>query len=339
MTAYKIWLQRVIDGEFLSQQEARETMAFIMSEDAQEAQIGALLAAIQTRGHGAEELAGFAQAMRDKAKTVSIEREPLVDTCGTGGDGLETFNISTAAAFVAAGAGVAVAKHGNRAVSSKSGSADVLEALGIKIDANTEDIVKAIEETGFGFFFAPRYHPAMKKVVPVRRAMGVRTVFNLLGPLANPAMVKRQIVGVYHKDVATMYAQVLAYLGVKRAMVVFGDDGMDELTLTAPTTIQHINGAGEIRTERVRPEDVGLKTVKAETLKGGDAKENARLMEEVLTGKEGPLLDATLLNAGGVLLVADLVDNLSRGVESAREAVLSGKAVNVLEKLRKQANQ
>ena len=337
MSSFKVWLQRVIDGEYLSSEEAREAMAFMMSDEAEGAQIGALLAALQTRGHRADELAGFARAMRDKAKTVTINREPLVDTCGTGGDGLETFNFSTAAAFVAAGAGVAVAKHGNRAVSSKSGSADVLEALGVKIDAPTEDVVAAIEEIGFGFFFAPFYHPAMKSVVPVRRAMGVRTVFNLLGPLANPALVKRQIVGVYDGEVAKMYAEVLAQLGVHKAMVVFGDDGMDELTLTAPTTVYHINGDGHVKTERVTPEDVGLKTVKAEELRGGTAQENAKLMEDVLAGEESPLLSATLFNASGVLFVAEKASSLKEGVELAREAVSSGKAKEVLQAMRERA--
>ena len=212
-----------------------------------------------------------------------------------------------------------------------------MEALGVKIDSDTDNVVKSIEELGFGFFFAPRYHPAMKSVVPVRRAMGVRTVFNLLGPLANPAQVKRQIVGVYDGQVAKMYAQVLAQLGVKKALVVFGDDGMDELTLTAPTTVYEIDETGEVVVKRVKPEDVGLKTVAAQALQGGDAKENAKLMEQVLAGKEGPLLDATVLNAAGVLLVADIVESLKDGVERARETVDEGKTMELLAKLRKRA--
>jgi len=240
------WLQRVIDGGFLTREQARAAMSFLMSGTAAPAQVGALLAALQTRGHCADELAGFAEAMRDHATTVAVDRTPLVDTCGTGGDGLHTFNFSTAAALVAAGAGVAVAKHGNRAVSSRSGSADVLEALGVDVTTEPDQATSDVERIGFGFFFAPRYHPAMRHVAPVRRALGVRTVFNLLGPLANPARVRRQVVGVYGVAVARMYAEVLARLGVERALVVHGDDGMDELTLAGPTTVHDVARDGAV---------------------------------------------------------------------------------------------
>jgi anthranilate phosphoribosyltransferase len=335
MKEFKKILEEVIRGRSIGRDRARQTMGFMMSPDGGEARIAAFLAALEAKGVDQEELTGFAEGMRARAVTVQVDREPLVDTCGTGGDGLETFNFSTAAALVVAGAGIAVAKHGNRAVSSKSGSADLLEYLGIRLDRPAEAVKQSIEDVGFGFFFAPNFHPSMMHVAPVRKALGIRTVFNLLGPLANPAQVRRQVIGISRPSFAPAYAHVLAQLGAERAMVVHGEDGMDEFTLTGKTRIYHVEGDGRIHTEEVAPEDVGLKRVAPEALRGGTVQENAGLLESLLQGAQGPLLDCTLLNAAASLVVAGTADTLAQGMDQARESVQSGSAMKVLESLQK----
>jgi anthranilate phosphoribosyltransferase len=321
-------------GGPLDRERAREILALLLSGAEAEAEIRALLLAVNERGVDEQALFGFAEGLREKAVNVRVDREPLVDTCGTGGDGLQTFNISTAAALVAAGAGLAVAKHGNRSVSSRSGSADVLEALGVPVAEPPEAVRASIEELGFGFFFAPRYHPAMKHVGPARKALGVRTFFNLLGPLANPALVRRQVVGVYDPELLETYARVLLRLGAQRVLVVRGEDGMDELSLAAPTRICSAEAGGAVRVETVSPEDAGLLRCAPAALRGGDAVENARELEALLGGRPGPLLDAVLLNAAAAFLVAGLAADLREGVAQARASVASGRAMAVLEGLR-----
>lgn len=334
MTDYLEALSNVVQGRPIGRRQARDLMLEWMSESVDEAQLGAFLAALETRGYDAEELTGFAQGLRRAGRTVHLNGEPAVDTCGTGGDGLHTFNFSTAAALVVAGAGVTVAKHGNRAVSSQVGSADVLEALGIEIDGDEAAVTTSLRKTGFGFFFAPLFHPAMRFVAPIRRKLGIRTVFNLLGPLANPAKVKRQVVGISRAELAGPYARVLRNLGVTRAMVVCGLDGMDELSLTGTSMITHVLPDGEIRQESVDPEHVGLRRAPIHVLTGGDPATNARRMEETLSGVQSPLLDGTLFNAAAALVVADRASDLREGVQLARETVLSGKAHRVLDGLR-----
>ncbi len=318
----------------LGREGARAAMDRLVSGEVSEIQAAALLGALEARGVDEDELVGFAESLREHAIGIEIGRGPLVDTCGTGGDRLGTFNFSTAAALVAAGAGAAVAKHGNRAVSSRSGSADVLEALGVAADAPPETVRRAVEETGFGFLFAPRFHPAMRHVAPVRRALGVRTVFNLLGPLANPANVTRQVVGVPDVDLVPVFARVLLALGAERAMVVHGEDGMDELSPAAPTCVAHVHAGRGISAETVTPEDAGLARSVPGALLGGDAAHNARLLEGVLEGEDGPLADGTVLNAAAALVVAGRASTIRDGVAQARESIRSGRALGVLGKLR-----
>lgn len=334
---HKLWLDKACRGEALDLASARAAMDHLVSGAADAAQMSAFLLAIEARGVQPAELTGFALSLRAHAVTVSVARRPLIDTCGTGGDGLHTFNISTAAAFVAAGAGAAVAKHGNRSVSSKCGSADVLEALGVPVEAEAEAVRAALEETGFGFFFAPKFHPAVGHVSAVRKALGVRTVFNLLGPMVNPALVPRQVVGIYSEALLETYAAVLLELGLERALVVRGEDGMDELSLSGRTVVCHVEKGRPIGRTFLTPEDAGLKRADIETLRGGDAAVNARLLLQVLEGRPGPRLDATLYNAGAAVWIAGLAPDLRGGVEAARQSVASGRARGVLERVQVKA--
>jgi len=335
MSGLNDYTERLKSGGSLGHIEARSLMDILVSGDADTNAIKELLLALNTKTRSVEEISGFAEGMREAGIRVAIRREPVVDTCGTGGDGLQTFNISTTAAFVTAGAGVAVAKHGNRSVSSKCGSADVLEALGVAIDATPFEVRASIEEVGFGFFFAPKFHPAMKHVGAARRELGVRTVFNLLGPLGNPARVRRQVVGIYDGALLETYARVLLRLGAERVLVVRGEDGMDEFSLSAPTRVCHVDADRGIWQETVEPEDAGLKSCAPMDLAGGDAVHNARLLEEILGGAPGPRLDATLYNAAGALIAAGVAKNYKEGVALARISVSSGKARGVLDDLRR----
>jgi anthranilate phosphoribosyltransferase len=308
-------------------------MSHLVADSTSEMDIADFLRASKVAADAEQELVGFALALRERAKSVSTRRIPLLDTCGTGGDGLGSFNFSTAAALVVAGAGVAVAKHGNRSSSSRCGSADVLESLGVPIQSEPEAAGRALDAHGFAFLFAPAYHPAVKRVAAVRRALKVRTVFNLLGPLVNPAPVTGQVVGIYDPALLHAYARALLALGVSRAMVVHAEDGMDELSLAAPTRVVHAREDRGIWEERVTPEDAGLTIAPASSLRGGEATENARLMEAVITGEPGPLLDCTLLNAAAALVVAGKARDLREGVEAARECVTGGAAASVLRRL------
>ncbi|MBO2518880.1 MULTISPECIES: anthranilate phosphoribosyltransferase [Limnochorda] len=327
---------RLLAGEALAEDEAAQVMEEIMAGQAEEAQIAAYLVALRLRGETVEVIAGSARAMRAHALRVEARVEPLVDTCGTGGDGAGTINISTAAALVAAGAGVAVAKHGNRGVSSPSGSADVLEALGVRVDLEPDQVRRCIEEAGIGFLFAPRYHPGMRFAGPTRRALGIRTLFNVLGPLANPAGADRQVTGVYALEWVEPLAQVLDRLGCREAMVVHGLDGVDELSISGPTQVVHLR-EGRLRPFRVEPEDVGLKRYPREAVRGGSPQENARRIEAALEGERGAVRDVMLLNAAAALVVAGQAEDLREGVARAAEAVDSGAARDRLERLRRLA--
>jgi len=328
----------VNQGRDLREEEAAAVMSEIMSGEATPAQIGAFLIALRMKGETVEEIAGMAHVMRQHALRVEVEGA-LVDTCGTGGDALRlssgqaqgTFNVSTAAAFVAAGAGVRVAKHGNRAMSSACGSADVLEALGARIDLPPEQVAQCIREVGFGFMFAQLFHPAMKHVAGPRREIGVRTVFNILGPLTNPADAQAQVLGVARPELVPKMAAVLQRLGCSHALVVHGQDGLDELSLSGPSTVHELR-AGEIRQYTVSPEEVGLKRVPLEALRGGCPAENAAALRAVLGGERGPLRDFVALNAAAALVAADAAAGLSEGIRLAKRSIDSGAASQRLDR-------
>ncbi len=325
-------LRRLIDRQSLGRDEARELVLAIMDGEATPAQIGAVLVALRMKGETVEEVVGAAEALRARAARVTTSRRPVLDTCGTGGDSSGSFNISTATAFVVAAAEVAVAKHGNRAVSSACGSADVLEALGVRIDLGPPEAGRCLDEAGIAFLFAPRYHPAMRHAAGPRREIGARTVFNLLGPLANPAGASRQLLGAYSAEAARLLAEALAMLGCERALVVHGDGGVDELALTGLTQVFDV-GEGRIRAYTIDPEEAGIERRVTAKLKGGSATENAVLLGRVLDGEPGDPLDAVLLNAGAALLVAGKADSLATGVEEARSLIRSGAARKRLEAL------
>jgi anthranilate phosphoribosyltransferase len=324
-------IAKVAAGNSLTQEEAAEAFDLVMSGAATPAQIGALVMGLRVRGETVDEIAGAARAMRAKVLTVRAP-EGAIDTCGTGGDGKGTFNISTCAAFVVAGVGVPVAKHGNRAISSRSGSADVLKELGVNIEASPETISRCIAECGLGFMFAPAHHAAMRHVARVRTELGTRTIFNLLGPLANPAGAKYQIIGVFGKEWVEPIAQVLVLLGTIRAWVVHGSDGLDELTTTGISDVAVVD-AGKVSTFRISPRNAGLPDARPEDLTGGNAVENAAHIRAILGGLKGPLRDIVLLNAAAALLVAGKASTLREGVALASESIDSGKALAVLEAL------
>jgi len=331
-------LAKLVEGKNLEPTEMEELMTRLMKGEATAAQIGAFLAAMRVKGETWRELAAAAKVLRAHARPVPHSlpaEEPLVDTCGTGGDQKGTFNVSTAAAFVVAAAGVKVAKHGNRSVSSKCGSADVLEALGVKVDMPPEVAAQCLEETGLCFLFAPLYHPAMKNVAGPRRELGFRTIFNLLGPLANPAGANVQVLGVSEFPFTEKMAFALDVLGCRRALVVFGEGGYDEFTVTGSTKVSELR-EGRITTYYVDPEDVGLELCEEpEELLGGDAQENARLIEDLLRGREeGPKRDMLALNAGAALYAAEKTIDLKGGVKLALEIISSGAAFEKLEALR-----
>jgi anthranilate phosphoribosyltransferase len=327
--ALKPLLANVADGNSLTVDEAEAAFDIIMSGDATEAQIGAFLMALRVRGETVDEITGAVRTMRAKALPAQAPAD-AIDVVGTGGDGSGTYNISTAAAIVVAGCGVPVAKHGNRALSSKSGAADVLGALGVNIDADMALVERAIAEAGIGFLMAPRHHSAMKYVGPARVQMGVRTIFNILGPLSNPAGVTRQFTGVFSKDWVEPMAEVLRNLGCEAAWVVHGADGLDELTTTGPSHVAALKD-GAITTFDVSPEDAGLPIAKAQDLKGGDAEHNARALRAVMDGAPGPYRDVVVYNAAGALIVAGKALDLKSGAALAAAAIDDGKALAALE--------
>ncbi len=336
-------IRRVVDGQHLSREEAESVMSGIMSGKATDAQIAAFLTALRMKCETVEELIGFARVLRAKASTVrpkctvqtafsGTEREMLVDTCGTGGDAAGTFNISTATAFVVAGAGIPVAKHGNRSVSSVCGSADVVEALGVRIDLSADAVARCIDEVGIGFLYAPLLHSAMKYVMLARREMKIRTVFNLLGPLCNPAGANAQVMGVYAEKLTDMMAQVLCDLGTQRALVVHGLDGLDEITISGETKISEVRD-GEVRTYYVSPEDFGLERASIEQIQGGDARRNAEIIREVLADGGGVKRDVVLLNAAAGLVAGGKAHSLRSAMKMARESISSGAALTKLDLL------
>ena len=321
----------VVEGRSLTMDQAAATMTEIMGGEATPAQFGALVTALRLKGETVEEIAGMARVMRDKSLHVSVDG-PLVDTCGTGGDASGTFNISTTAGFVVAGAGVNVAKHGNRAMSGACGSADVLEALGVNIQLGPEGVGRCIEDVGFGFMFAQTFHPSMKFAAGPRREIGIRTVFNILGPLTNPAGAISQVIGVADPSVAENLANVLRLLGSKRALVVHGADGLDEVTLGDDTHVWELK-EGAVSSYDVTPEDFGLSPADAGTLKVSSAEESADMMRNVLQGQAGPERDVVLANAAAALMAADIVSTLEDGVQVAAQAIDSGSARQKLESL------
>lgn len=325
-------LAQLLDGRELSRAEAREAMGEIMRGEATPAQIGGFLVALRLKGETVDEIAGCAEAMRDHVLPVEPARTDLVDTAGTGGDGAHTLNISTAAALVAAAAGAGVAKHGNRAVSSASGSADVLEALGFSLEQPPERIARSIDELGFGFMFAPTHHPAMRHAAPVRRELAARTIFNVLGPLTNPARARAQIVGVYSPELVPTIAGVLASLGAHRAFVVHGAGGIDELSPAGPNLVCEVVDGGVHRRE-IDPLELGVARCAEEELRGGSPEENAEAIRAVFAGENGARRSAILLNAAGAIAAAGHADDLREGLELARETVDSGRAAERLDEL------
>ncbi|WP_119678410.1 anthranilate phosphoribosyltransferase [Indioceanicola profundi] len=331
MGDFKALLSKVATGAQLTEQEAEHAFGIIMSGNATPSQMGGFLMALRVRGETVEEITGAARTMR--AKAVQVEAPAgTIDTCGTGGDAAGTYNISTAVAFVVAGSGVPVAKHGNRAVSSKSGAADVLTALGVNVEADFSLVRHALWEANIGFLMAPRHHTAMRNVAPTRVELGTRTIFNLMGPLSNPAAAKRQLLGVFDARWVEPIAQVLQRLGSEAAWVVHGSDGLDEITTTGPTSVAALKD-GRITTFRIVPEDAGLPQASPADLRGGDAETNAEALRAILSGAEGAYRDIVLLNAAAALIVADKAADLKSGVELAAHSIASGAARAALDRL------
>ena len=324
-------IDTLVSGNSLAMEQAGEVMKEIMDGEATPAQFGAFVTALRLKGETVQEIAGMARVMREKATPVAVSG-PLIDTCGTGGDASQTFNISTTAAFVVTGAGAKVAKHGNRGMSSGCGSADVLDALGVKIDLGAKEVERCLEEVGIGFMFAPIFHPAMKYATVPRREIGIRTVFNILGPLTNPAGARAQLLGVADGSLTMKMAEVLSLLGCRHALVVHGEDGLDEITLGGQTTVCELTGDAITRYS-IDPEEFGFSRVSITSLSGGPPQESAVIIRRVLGGEKGPQRDIVLINAAAALVAGDLAENLEQGVRIAAEAIDSGKALEKLEGL------
>ncbi len=329
-------IQAVVSGKSLTMEEAAQVMDEIMEGQVTPAQFGAFVTALRLKGETVDEIAGMARTMRAKAIRVNIA-EPVIDIVGTGGDGLNTFNISTAAAFVVAGAGLKVAKHGNRAASSQCGSADVLEALSVKFNLNAEQVQRCIQEVGIGFMFAQSFHPAMKFAGPLRKEIGIRTVFNILGPLTNPAFATHFLLGVADEALVEKMALVLKSLGCEHALVVHGEDGLDEITVSGPSQVCELKD-GKIKKYAISPEDFGLPKADLDRLRGGTAEQNAVLLRSVLSGVTGPQLDAVLMNSAAALVAGDKAETLKEGIEIARQSLGSGQALAKLDQLVKLSN-
>ncbi len=324
-------ISSVVSGHHLSAEEAAQVMEEIMTGEATPAQFGAFVTALRLKGETPDEIAGMARVMREKALRVQSDGD-LVDTCGTGGDGSHTINVSTIAAFVTAGAGLKVAKHGNRAITSACGSADVMEAAGVKVDLGPEAVEQCIRDVGIGFMFAPTFHPAMRHAGPPRREIGIRTVFNILGPLTNPAGARSQVLGVADGALGEKMAMVLLRLGCQHALVVHGEDGLDEISIAAPSQIWELKD-GNIYNFSVTPEDLGLSRAAASDVQGSSIEDNLAAMNGVLSGERGPARDIVLLNASAALAAGNAVDNLKQGIMAASESIDSGKAMDKLQAL------
>jgi anthranilate phosphoribosyltransferase len=325
-------IAQVVEGEDLSMEETAGVMSEIMSGEATPAQIASFITAMRMKGETALEIAGCARTMRDNALHVNPKRTDVVDTCGTGGDSSGTFNISTTVAFVAAGAGLGVAKHGNRSITSQCGSADLMEALGVKIELTPEQVAQCVDEVGIGFCFAPAFHPAMKYATPVRQELGLRTLFNILGPLANPARARRQLIGIYSADLTETLAEVLRAMESEQAFVVHGADGLDELSTTGKNKVSELRD-GSIKTYQIDPAELGLGKSKLTDLLGGTLEENAEITRSILAGKQGPKRDVVLLNAAAVLVVGGKANDLAEAVPMAAEAIDSGKSLRKIDEL------
>lgn len=326
----KTFLETVLNGKNLSQEEAYKAMEFIMEGKANDCQIAAFLAALKMKGETADEISGFSRAMLDKSVKVKSRYPDLVDTCGTGGDGLYTFNISTTAAFIAAGAGVQIAKHGNRSVSSRSGSADVLEELGVNINLECSDVSRCLDSIGIGFIFAPRAHTAMKYVARARKDMGIRTVFNILGPITNPAQANGRVLGVFDEKLIDIISGALKKLDVERAFVVSGEEGLDEFSVSGRSMVAELKD-GRITKYIFDPAELGFKKSAISDLKGGDSKENAKILIDILTGRQkGPKRDSALINAAAAIVSGKKADTLKEALELAVSSIESGRAYNKL---------
>lgn len=324
-------IDKLSSGSDLTEGEMMNIMEDIMDGKASDAQIGAFLTALKIKGETSDEIFAGASVMKKKALEVNMDKIYSIDTCGTGGDAKNTFNVSTAVMFVAAAAGVTVVKHGNRSVSSKCGSADVLEKLGVNINLSPENVRRCIDELNLGFMFAPRFHTAMKNVMKARQELGMRTIFNVLGPLANPASVKGQLIGVFDKKLMNLFAQVLNKMGTERALIVHGEDGLDEITLTGSTSVCELRD-GQITSYEIKPEDFGLESAELQELVGGDSEHNAQIIKEILAGKTGAKRDMVVLNAGAAIYVGKKADSLKEGIELAKDVIDRGLALEKLEK-------
>lgn len=323
-------LEKVIAGKDLTEQEMMTYLSEIMSGEKSEAEIASFLTALKIKGESVSEIVAGAKVLREKAAPIDMGAIETLDTCGTGGDSTGTYNISTAVAIVSAAAGVPVVKHGNRSVSSKCGCADVLEATGVKIDLTPDQVKACVNDIGIGFLFAPTFHSAMRFVGPTRKNLGFRTIFNILGPLANPANATAQVVGVFDERLTQVFGQVLKALGLKHVMVVHGKDGLDEITTTDETIVTELKD-GELRTYTIKPEDFGIARAQMSDLVGGETELNAQILKEVLGGAKGPKRDILLLNAGAALYVADKVDNIQAGIDLAAKVIDEGLAIAKLE--------
>ena len=317
---------QVIEGISLSRQDMQAVMQQIMTGECSDAQIGGFLIALRMKGETVEEITAAAQVMASLASHVEINVDNMIDIVGTGGDGISTFNVSTAASFVAAGAGANVAKHGNRSVSSKSGSADLLEQAGANLNLESEQVARVIEQAGVGFMFAPMHHSAMRHAITARKDMAVRTIFNVLGPLTNPAKVKRQVVGVFDLELTQTLAEVFQQLGSEHTLVVHSDDGMDEISICAPTSVSELRD-GQLKNYKIKPEDFGLTTAPVEKIMVANPQESLRMIEQVLAGEKSAARDIVLLNAGAGIYVSGLAQSLAEGVELAAKSIDDGQAL------------
>ena len=319
-------IAHLLERKDLNRMQMQKIMRQLMTGECTDAQIGGLLIALRMKGETVDEITAAAEVMTSLASHVTVSAEPLIDIVGTGGDGTSTFNVSTASSFVAAGAGAKVAKHGNRSVSSKSGSADLLEQAGANLNLASDQVAKVVEQAGVGFMFAPMHHSAMKHAIGPRKQMAVRTIFNVLGPLTNPAGVKRQVVGVFARDLTTTLANVFQQLGSEHTMVVHSDDGMDEISIGAPTTVSELKG-GRVTTYQVSPDDFGLTVADIKQLVVADSAESLAVIDALLAGSHGPARDVVLLNAGAAIYVAGIANSLAEGVEAAATSIDSGRAL------------
>ena len=325
-------IKAVSEHNNLSADDMRQVMRLIMTGEATPAQIGGFLVGLRMKGESIDEIAAAASVMRELSTKVDVGREHLVDTCGTGGDASGSFNVSTASAIVVAAAGGRVAKHGNRSISSKSGSADVLEAAGVNLDLSPEQVAACVNEIGVGFMFAPKHHSAMKHAIGPRKEMAIRTIFNVLGPLTNPASAPNQVLGVFDKALVEPLARVLQKLGSEHVLVVHADDGMDEISIASATTVAELKD-GELRVYRVQPEDFGMQTASLEAIRAGDAQDSLRIIHGVFDNEAGPARDIVCLNAGAAIYAAGLTQSLGEGIEKAQQVIAEGKAKNKLQQL------